>query len=95
MNARAGHRWYASRHGLFPPHNIDMYCRNRFNSDKVAEVSYASEYIGSTLGIDAHCFDLAIQGRDCLIQKFRNSSVMLEHPSFRPKVSGSEKYSAA
>lgn len=29
---------------------------------------------------------LAIQGRDCLVQKFRNSSVMLEHPSFRPKV---------
>lgn len=28
----------------------------------------------------------AIQGRDCLVQKFRNSSVMLEHPSFRPKV---------
>ncbi|MCJ1329932.1 hypothetical protein MMC10_006613 [Thelotrema lepadinum] len=27
-----------------------------------------------------------IQGRDCLVQKFRNSSVMLEHPSFRPKV---------
>lgn len=29
----------------------------------------------------------AIQGKDCLIQKFRNSSVMLEHPSFRPLVS--------
>lgn len=29
---------------------------------------------------------LAIQGKDCLVQKFRNSSVMLEHPSFRPKV---------
>lgn len=28
----------------------------------------------------------AIQGRDCLVQKFRNSSVMLELPSFRPKV---------
>jgi hypothetical protein len=28
----------------------------------------------------------AIQGRDCLIQKFRNSSVMLEAPEFRPKV---------
>lgn len=27
-----------------------------------------------------------IQGRDCLVQKFRNSSVMLELPSFRPKV---------
>ncbi|KAE8130965.1 meiosis protein MEI2 [Aspergillus pseudotamarii] len=42
---------------------------NCFNSDKVAEVSYAT-----------------IQGKDCLVQKFRNSSVMLEHPSFRPKV---------
>ncbi|KAI9677582.1 MAG: hypothetical protein M1817_006536 [Caeruleum heppii] len=42
---------------------------NRFNSDKVAEVSYAT-----------------IQGKDCLVQKFRNSSVMLEHPSFRPKL---------
>lgn len=28
-----------------------------------------------------------IQGSDCLIQKFRNSSVMLEDPSYRPKVS--------
>ncbi|KKY29250.1 putative meiosis protein mei2 [Phaeomoniella chlamydospora] len=27
-----------------------------------------------------------IQGRDCLIQKFRNSSVMLEHPFCRPKL---------
>ncbi|EFW22537.1 meiosis protein MEI2 [Coccidioides posadasii str. Silveira] len=42
---------------------------NCFNSDKVAEISYAT-----------------IQGRDCLVQKFRNSSVMLEHPSFRPKL---------
>ncbi|KAI9790360.1 MAG: hypothetical protein M1816_005178 [Peltula sp. TS41687] len=42
---------------------------NRFNSDKVAEVSYAT-----------------IQGKDCLVAKFRNSSVMLELPAFRPKV---------
>ncbi|MCJ1472839.1 hypothetical protein MMC13_001488 [Lambiella insularis] len=42
---------------------------NRFNSDKVAEVSYAT-----------------IQGKDCLVQKFRNSSVMLEHPGSRPKI---------
>ncbi|KAM3073805.1 hypothetical protein ACMFMG_008430 [Clarireedia jacksonii] len=27
-----------------------------------------------------------IQGRDCLVQKFRNSSVMLEPPHYRPKV---------
>lgn len=32
-------------------------------------------------------FVAAIQGRDCLIQKFRNSSVMLEPPHYRPKVS--------
>lgn len=42
---------------------------NKYNSDKIAEVSYAT-----------------IQGRDCLVQKFRNSSVMLEHHSFRPKI---------
>ncbi|OGM41586.1 meiosis protein MEI2 [Aspergillus bombycis] len=49
---------------------IDVSARpNCFNSDKVAEVSYAT-----------------IQGKDCLVQKFRNSSVMLEHPSFRPKI---------
>lgn len=29
---------------------------------------------------------LAIQGKDCLVQKFRNSSVMLEPPHYRPKV---------
>lgn len=40
-----------------------------FNSDKVAEVSYAT-----------------MQGRECLVQKFRNSSVMQEHPSSRPKL---------
>ena len=33
----------------------------------------------------------AIQGRDCLIQKFRNSSVMLEHPLCRPKVSTADQ----
>jgi len=31
----------------------------------------------------------AVQGKDCLVQKFRNSSVMLEHPTFRPKVRNS------
>jgi hypothetical protein len=42
---------------------------DKFNSDKIGEVSYAT-----------------IQGRDCLIQKFRNSSVMLEPPQHRPKL---------
>lgn len=36
---------------------------------------------------------IAIQGRDCLVQKFRNSSVMLEHPGFRPKVTDSNEFS--
>ncbi|KAH0538723.1 hypothetical protein FGG08_004675 [Glutinoglossum americanum] len=31
-----------------------------------------------------------MRGKDCLVQKFRNSSVMLEHPSFRPKATGQE-----
>jgi len=31
----------------------------------------------------------AIQGKDCLVQKFRNSSVMLEAAHYRPKVCGS------
>lgn len=29
---------------------------------------------------------IAIQGKDCLVQKFRNSSVMLEAAHYRPKV---------
>lgn len=29
----------------------------------------------------------AIQGKDCLVQKFRNSSVMLEATHYRPKAS--------
>ncbi len=65
--------------------------RNRYSSDKVAEVSYASKNTEitseATLMIVA-----AIQGRDCLVQKFRNSSVMLEHPGFRPKVSESNDF---
>ena len=55
---------------IIPFHEARAHRRwNRFGSDKVAEISYAT-----------------IQGRDCLIQKFRNSSVMLEHPTFRPKL---------
>ncbi|EMD92027.1 hypothetical protein COCC4DRAFT_145458 [Bipolaris maydis ATCC 48331] len=40
-----------------------------FNSDKTAEVSYAT-----------------IQGREALVQKFRNSSVMQETPYCRPRL---------
>lgn len=39
---------------------------------------------------DTILINVAIQGRDCLVQKFRNSSVMLEHPGFRPKVTYSD-----
>jgi hypothetical protein len=40
-----------------------------FNSDKTAEISYAT-----------------IQGREALVQKFRNSSVMQETPYCRPRL---------
>jgi hypothetical protein len=33
-----------------------------------------------------------IQGKDCLVQKFRNSSVMLEPAHYRPKVSRHSPY---
>ncbi|KAJ6439979.1 meiosis protein MEI2 [Purpureocillium lavendulum] len=33
-----------------------------------------------------------IQGKDCLVQKFRNSSVMLEAPHYRPKFSAMQLY---
>jgi hypothetical protein len=42
---------------------------NIYNSDKVAEMCYAT-----------------IQGLDCCIEKFRNSSVMLEWQPHRPKL---------
>jgi hypothetical protein len=64
--------------------------RNCFKSDKIAEISYASQ---SALRPHAlfHSKMLtqnftAIQGKDCLVQKFRNSSVMLEASHYRPKV---------
>lgn len=41
---------------------------------------------------DVILIEIAIQGRDCLVQKFRNSSVMLEHPGFRPKVTTSDGF---
>jgi len=58
---------------------------NLFHSDKVAEISYASEYYITNFSSSLTVL-LAIQGRDCLVQKFRNSSVMCERPAFRPKV---------
>lgn len=73
MNARGNQRW------------------NCFKSDKVAEISYASKfhlwYAKARWILTPSLSSLAIQGKDCLVQKFRNSSVMLEAPHYRPKVS--------
>lgn len=61
---------------------------NLFHSEKVAEVSYASKFVAFSAAVwfPGLMTLTAIQGRDCLIQKFRNSSVMLEQKDFRPKV---------
>ncbi|ODV58244.1 uncharacterized protein ASCRUDRAFT_18522, partial [Ascoidea rubescens DSM 1968] len=42
---------------------------NRFNSEKICDISYAN-----------------IQGKEKLIEKFRNSSVMNQEPGYRPKL---------
>jgi hypothetical protein len=60
--------------------------RHMFKSDKVAEVSYASKFCISFLKCMHLKYSAAIQGKDCLVQKFRNSSVMLEPEHYRPKV---------
>ncbi|KAI8223945.1 hypothetical protein K4K53_006715 [Colletotrichum sp. SAR 10_77] len=62
---------------------------NCFKSDKVAEISYASESSRLWVAMSnpaANQTREAIQGKDCLVQKFRNSSVMLEAAHYRPKV---------
>ncbi|KAI8274836.1 hypothetical protein K4K60_009214 [Colletotrichum sp. SAR11_57] len=62
---------------------------NCFKSDKVAEISYASESFRLWVAMSnpvANQTREAIQGKDCLVQKFRNSSVMLEAAHYRPKV---------
>ncbi|KAI1433961.1 RNA recognition motif 2-domain-containing protein [Xylaria sp. CBS 124048] len=61
---------------------------NCFKSDKVAEISYASKiiHLSSYLVHFILTSEPAIQGKDCLVQKFRNSSVMLEAPHYRPKL---------
>ncbi|GFG18843.1 meiosis protein MEI2 [Aspergillus udagawae] len=48
-------------------------------------LTYADNQLGTALTV-TKLRKYPIQGKDCLIQKFRNSSVMLEHPSFRPKI---------
>lgn len=60
--------------------------RNCFKSDKIAEISYASKLQNQRRKIQMTYRREAIQGKDCLVQKFRNSSVMLEAPHYRPKV---------
>lgn len=60
---------------------------NCFRSDKVAEISYASKCRFIEILDLALTVRTAIQGKDCLVQKFRNSSVMLEAHHYRPKVS--------
>ncbi|KAL2383687.1 hypothetical protein RJZ90_002438 [Blastomyces dermatitidis] len=47
---------------------------------------FAKARAGHTCDKIAEISYATIQGKDCLVQKFRNSSVMLEHPSFRPKI---------
>ncbi|KAK9244251.1 RNA recognition motif 2-domain-containing protein [Lipomyces tetrasporus] len=42
---------------------------NRFNSEKICDISYANIY-----------------GKECLIEKFRNSSVMDQDSAYRPKI---------
>ncbi|KAI8299723.1 hypothetical protein K4K61_010380 [Colletotrichum sp. SAR11_59] len=62
---------------------------NCFKSDKVAEISYASESSRLWVAMSnpaANQTREAIQGKDCLVQKFRNSSVMLEAAHYRPKL---------
>lgn len=63
--------------------------RNKFNSEKVLDVTYASKlthfaYENSYLLLTLCLPD--IQGIDQLVEKFRNSSVMDQDPSYRPKV---------
>lgn len=59
---------------------------NCFRSDKVAEISYASKFVFLLVMFPDTDLHPAIQGKDCLVQKFRNSSVMLEAHHYRPKV---------
>lgn len=67
---------------------------HRPQSDKVAEVSYASQYTTptSTHANTDRVIIVAMQGRETLIAKFRNSSVMTEPTSSRPKVFDPSKY---
>lgn len=66
----------------------DMGCRrDLYSSDKIAEISYASEL--SLFFMDCNALltvTTAFQGKGELVNKFRNSSVMLVESAYRPKV---------
>jgi hypothetical protein len=67
--ARVGTKWFEPRPHVGRYLITEPFCRNRFHSDKVCDISYAN-----------------IQGKESLIEKFRNSCVMDEDPSYRPKI---------
>ncbi|KAK2734017.1 hypothetical protein FQN57_001886 [Myotisia sp. PD_48] len=54
--------------------------------DPIDIIDFAKSRAGHSCDKVAEISYATIQGKDCLVQKFRNSSVMLEHPSFRPKI---------
>ncbi|KAF7587461.1 hypothetical protein BBP40_007206 [Aspergillus hancockii] len=54
--------------------------------DPIDIIDFVNVRAGRTCDKVAEVSYATIQGKDCLVQKFRNSSVMLEHPSFRPKI---------
>lgn len=68
---------------------VSELCRNKFNSEKVLDVTYASRFIHFAHENPRSSLNpcpLDIQGIDQLVEKFRNSSVMDQDPSYRPKV---------
>ena len=71
---------------------LRMYIHTKFRlgiASRVTKLPKFRTQVSSTSTIDrshAHELHVAIQGKDCLVQKFRNSSVMLEAPHYRPKV---------
>ncbi|KAK4650089.1 hypothetical protein QC762_702420 [Podospora pseudocomata] len=70
-------------------------CRGKPDTDRICSRSTSSMYFVNARGNQRwNCFKsdkvaeisyATIQGKDCLVQKFRNSSVMLEAPHYRPK----------
>lgn len=58
-------------------------------TDKLAEMSYASSSSFLLFFVTFYILNIAtaVQGKDALVEKFRNSPVMLNHHDNRPKVS--------